>query len=473
MWVGRSIQRREDASLLRGEAVFIDDLNPVAGLKEAALLRSPYAHARIIRIDTAKACALHGVVAIITGKETAALTDPIPNALRAPIEYFPIAIDRVRYVGEPVAIVIADDRYIAEDALDLIEVEYEELPAVTDALTALRPDAALIHEQAESNVVHRRSFRFGDPESAFAAADRIVGVDVDYPRVLSTPIETFGVIAHHSRADGRYTIWSNFQGPFIGHLIIAGALRTRTNNLRMVSAPSSGGSFGVKWGVFPYAILMAAAARHAGVPVKWIEDRAEHLAASSASTGRLSHFDGAFSTDGRLLGLRVQQVENVGAYLRPPEPSTLYRTHANLNGPYDVRHIAVDNTVVLTNQAPSGLNRGFGGPQYVFPLERLMHEAARKLGLDPYDIRQRNLVAAEALPYECASGGLLDGGDYAATLKQAADIAGYSELLKERDAAREHGELAGVGIAISVESSASSSCLCQRGAHSGGARQLI
>lgn len=457
MWVGRSVHRREDAALLRGEAGFIDDLNPFAGVREAAILRSPHAHARIVRIDTTRARGLRGVDAVFTGAEIAAVTDPVPNVLRLPIRYYPIAIDRVRFVGEPVAIAVAADRYIAEDALDLIEVEYEELPVVSDLTAALDPGAAPIHDiPGGGNIVHRRHFRFGDPDAAFARADRVVALDIDYPRVMSTPIETFGVVARHSPADGGYTIWSNFQGPFIGHPLIAGALRTRSSLVRMLSAPASGGSFGVKWGVFSYAILVAAAARLAGMPVKWIEDRAEHLAASSSSTGRRSRFEGGFTQDGRLLGLRIRQVENVGAYLRPPEPSTLYRTHSNLNGPYDVRDIAVENIVALTNQSPSGLNRGFGAPQYVFPLERLMHEAARQLDLDACEVRRRNLVRAIDMPYRCASGALLDGGDYPATLAQAAELSDYAGLVRDRNAARARGELAGIGIAVSIESSASS-----------------
>lgn len=456
MWVGRSILRREDTALLRGEATFIDDLNPFVGAGEAAILRGSYAHARIARLDTSRARALRGVFAVITGTDIAEVIDPIPNALRLPIPYYPIAIDRVRFVGEPVAIAIAVDRYVAEDALDLIETEYEELSVVSDLNAAMNPDCAPIHEKAGSNIIHKRKFKFGDPETAFAQADHVVTVNVDYPRVMSTPIETFGVIANYLPAGGRYTIWSNFQGPFIGHPIIAAALRTKSSHVRMLSAPASGGSFGVKWGVFSYAILVAAAARLAGMPVKWIEDRAEHLAASSSSTGRQSRFEGAFAENGRLLGLRVRQIENVGAYLRPPEPSTLYRTHGNLNGPYDVRNIAVENVVALTNQAPSGLNRGFGAPQYVFPLERLMHEAAQKLGLDPYDIRRKNLVGTADMPYQCVSGAMLDGGDYPATLAQAAGLINYEQLVRDRDAARTRGELAGIGISVSIESSASS-----------------
>ncbi len=455
-WVGRAVPRREDANLLRGEARFIDDVPTPANTLELAILRSPHAHARIKAIRTDKATALRGVTAVVTGSDIAALSSPIPNALKAPVPYYPIAIDRVRYVGEPVVMVAAESRYIAEDALDAIEIDYEVLTPVVDPELAAAPNAPVLHDQLGGNVVHRKDFVFGNPESTFARCDRVVTVDVRYPRIMSTPIETYGVIAEYDPGDDRYTVWSNFQGPFIGHPIIAGALRTPSARLRMISAPMSGGSFGVKWGVFSYVVLVALAARIARAPVKWIEDRAEHLAASSCSTDRVSRVEGAFSRDGRLLGLRVRQLENVGAYLRPPEPSTLYRTHGNLNGPYDVANIAVSNTVVLTNQMPTGLNRGFGGPQYYFPLERLMHEAARQLGIDPLELRLRNFVRPEQMPYECASGVVFDGGDYPATIRHAANLAGYKELQRERERAQADGELFGVGMAVSMESSASS-----------------
>jgi 2-furoyl-CoA dehydrogenase large subunit len=455
-WVGRAVPRREDATLLRGEARFIDDIPVAAGTLELAILRSPHAHARIKKIRTDRATDLHGVHAIITGNEIAALSNPIPNALKAPVPYYPIALERTRYVGEPVALVVADDRYLAEDALEAIEMEYESLPTAVDPKAAASPTAPVLHERLGSNIVHQKDFTFGDPDSAFARCDQVVSIDVQYPRVMSTPIETYGVIVEYMPAEDRYSIWSNFQGPFIGHPIIAGALRTPSARVRMISAPMSGGSFGIKWGVFPYIILVALAARIVKAPVKWIEDRIEHLAASSCSTDRITHLEGAFTREGRLLGLRAKQLENVGAYLRPPEPSTLYRTHGNLNGPYDVRNIAVSNTVVLTNQMPSGLNRGFGGPQYYFPLERLMHEAAQELGLDALELRLRNLVRAEQMPYECASGVVFDGGDYPATVRRTADLVDYEELLREQHRARANGDLFGIGIAVSIESSASS-----------------
>ncbi len=455
-WLGRSLERREDAALLRGAGRFMADLSPLPGLRHAAVLRSPHAHAEIRGVDVSRAEAAHGVVGVLTGRDVSRMSEPFANVLRLPAPYYPCAVDRVRFFGEPVAVVVAEDRYLAEDALTLIEVDYRPLPAVVDPEAALAPDAPVLHPDVRSNCAHHRQFRYGDPEAAFAKAARIVKGKWRYPRVNSTPIETYGVIANFETAPDRYTVWSNFQGPFVLQLLMSGALRVPSTRLRLITPPFSGGSFGIKQGIYPYIVLMALASRKTGVPVKWIEDRLEHLAASSASTERVTQIEGAFAADGALLGLRLNQLDNVGAYLRPPEPATLYRMHGNLNGPYRVRDIAVANTVVLTNQLPAGLNRGYGGPQAVFPLERLMDRAAAELGLDPAEIRRKNFVAAGEFPYECASGLVLDSGDFHAVLDRALARAGYDALQAERTRARTEGRLFGIGIAASVETSVSS-----------------
>ena len=317
-WVGAHVTRKEDEALLTGRARFIDDLSPVPCLRFAAILRSPHPHARIVRIDAARALAVLGVRAVVTGKDIAELIAPVPAVVKAPIAYYPIAVDRVRYVGEPVAVVVADSRYIAEDACDLIDVAYDVLPAVADLAHAIAPDAPLIHDKAGSNVISRRSFRYGDPDAAFAAADRAFELDYSYPRYASTPMETFGVIAQFERAPDRYTVWSNFQGPFVIQPLIAGALRVPGHRLRLITPPASGGSFGIKQAILSPIVLLAAVSRKAGVPVKWIEDRAEHLTAASASSDRLGTIAAAFTRDGELTALRFKNVANMGAFIRAP-----------------------------------------------------------------------------------------------------------------------------------------------------------
>jgi 2-furoyl-CoA dehydrogenase large subunit len=454
-WVGQSVARFEDAALLTGSARFIDDLEPVAGLRHAAVLRSPHAHADIVSIDTSKAERLDGVIGVLTGPDVAAMAKPIGNLITRKLHYHPCAVGRARYFGEPIAVVIAEDRYIAEDALDLIEVSYRPRSTVVDPEAALAKGAPVLHDELGTNVVHTRTFSYGDSEEAFSTADKVVSVKVSYPRVNSTPIETYGVIANHDAGSGRYNVWSNFQGPYALHPIMCDALGVRSHQLRLISAPSSGGSFGIKQGVYPYIVLIALASRKFGCPVKWIEDRIEHLAASSASSGRVTTIDGAFTIDGTLVALRIKQVENVGAYLRPPDPAALYRMHSTLSGPYRVRNLAIDNEVVVTNQVPSGLNRGFGGPQFYFPLERLMDRAALALGIDPAELRLRNLVRADEFPYQSPAGSLLDSGDYQAALALALRQIGYAALRAEQEAARRDGRMFGLGVACAVETSAS------------------
>jgi 2-furoyl-CoA dehydrogenase large subunit len=452
-WLGRSIERVEDAALLTGRGRYMDDLGVRPDTLHAAILRSPHAHAVIRKLDVEAARRAPGVAAVLTGAEVTALSASLVVGVRAPLQCWPIAVDRVRYVGEPVALVVAADRYLAEDALDLIEAEYEPLPVVMDPQAALDPGSPPLHDALGSNVASDRTFRYGDPESAFATAARRISVSVHYPRNSCTPIETYGVVAEY-RDDG-YDVLANFQGPFSMHPVMARALKVPGNRLRLRTPPDSGGSFGIKQGVFPYIVLMCLAARVAGRPVKWIEDRLEHLAASVSATNRATVLEAAVEPDGRVTALAWDQVEDVGAHIRAPEPATLYRMHGNMTGAYDISHVAMRNRVVLTNKTPSGLNRGFGGPQVYYALERLMQRIARELDLDPLDVIRRNLVPADAFPYRTASGGLLDSGDYAGALAAAVRDGDLADLKARRDAARAEGRFYGIGYTAVVEPSVS------------------
>jgi 2-furoyl-CoA dehydrogenase large subunit len=452
-WLGQSVPRVEDATLLTGAGRFIDDLGVRPGTLHAAILRSPHAHAMIRAIHVDAARRARGVARVLTGEDVKALTASLVVGIKLPMECWPIAVDRVRYVGEPVAIVVAENRYVAEDAVDLIVVDYDPLPAIIDPLAALEAGTALLHPELGSNLASDRSFRYGDPERAFAEAPRRITVSVRYPRNSCTPIETYGILAEYDPGEDAYDVLANFQGPFSLHPVMARALKVPGNRFRLRTPPDSGGSFGVKQGLFPYVVLIGAAARAAGRPVKWIEDRLEHLCASVSATNRMTRLDAAVSLDGRVTALAFDQLEDVGAHLRAPEPATLYRMHGNLTGAYDIRHLTVRNRVVLTNKTPSGLNRGFGGPQLYYPLERLMQRIAVELGLDPLEVIRRNLVAS--FPYRTASGGLLDSGDYVGTVELALRDGGFADLKRLRDQARAEGRVYGIGIAAVVEPSVS------------------
>jgi len=454
-WIGQSIPRVEDSALLTGRGRFIDDLGVHPGTLHAAILRSPHAHADIVSIETSAAKRAQGVVAVLDGDDVKALTSSLVVGVKAPVECWPIAVGRVRYVGEPVAVVVATDRYLAEDAVDLIEVQYRARPAVIDPLAALRADAPVLHDGFGGNVASDRTFRYGNPEQAFASAAHRISIDIRYPRNSCTPIETYGLVADYDPGEDAYDVLANFQGPFSIHAVLSRALKVPGNRLRLRTPPDSGGSFGVKQGIFPYIVLIAAAARAAGRPVKWIEDRLEHLTASVSATNRATTLHAAVADDGRIHALDWDQIEDCGAHLRAPEPATLYRMHGNLTGAYDIRHLAVRNRVVVTNKTPTGLNRGFGGPQVYFALERLVQRIAVELGLDPLDVITRNLVAADAFPYRTASGALLDSGNYQEAIQRGVDEGKLAELKSRRDAARAQGRLYGIGFTAVVEPSVS------------------
>ena len=453
--VGQAIERLEDAALLTGAGRYMDDLPLAPGTLHAAILRSSHAHAELVAIDATAALALPGVAAVVTREEVRRWTRPFTVGVKQPMEHWCLAVDRVRYVGEPVAVVLADDRYRAEDALDAIKVEYRPLPAVVDPGAAATEAAPVLHPAVGGNIVSDRSFRYGDPDAAFAAAPHRIAITVDYPRNAVTPIECLGVLAQYFPADDVYEATSSFMGPFALHPVMALALKVPANRLRLKTPPDSGGSFGVRQSVFPYVVLMSVAARAAGRPVKWIEDRLEHLAAATSATNRVTTLEAAVSAEGEIAALRWDQLEDCGAYLRAPEPATIYRMHGNMSGAYRLRHIAIRNQIVLTNKTPSGLVRGFGGPQVYFPLERLVQRIAVTLKLDPLEVIRRNLVPAGAFPYRCPAGALLDSGDFPRALEIAVAEGGLDELKRRQQAARAAGRLYGIGYAAVVEPSIS------------------
>lgn len=454
-WCGQSVERVEDAALLTGRGRFIDDLGVKPGTLHAAILRSPHPHARIRAIRADAARQMPGVMAVICGADVTRLSASLVVGVKAPIECWPIAVDRVRYVGEPVAVVVAASRYLAEDALDQIDVDYEPLPAVIDPLAALDPSQPVLHEGLRSNLASERSFRYGEPESAFASAAHRVKVTVRYPRNSCTPMETYGLVAEYDAAEDAYDVLANFMGPFSLHAVMARALKVPGNRFRLRTPPDSGGSFGVKQGVFPYIVLMAVAARITGRPVKWVEDRLEHLTASVCATNRVTTLEAAVDADGRVRALAWDQLEDVGAHIRAPEPATLYRMHGNLTGAYDIRHVCVRNRVVLTNKTPTGLNRGFGGPQVYYALERLMQRVAIELNLDPVEVIRRNLIPSDRFPYRTATGALLDSGDYVKAFEAALRDGGFADLRERQKKARADGRIYGIGMTAVVEPSVS------------------
>jgi len=454
--LGRALERVEDAALLTGRGSYGDDLGTRPGTLHAAVLRSPHPHARLLRVDAGAALAMTGVRAVLTGDDVQRWSQPFVVGVKQPMQHWALAVDRVRHVGEPVAVVVAERRELAEDALDAIRVDYEPLPAVVEIEQALA-DAppVLLHEAVGSNVVSERRFSYGDADAAFAHAAHRVRTTVHYPRNSCSPIECGVVVAEHLPGDEGYDVLSNFMGPFSLHAVMAMALKVPGNKLRHRVPRDSGGSFGVKQAVFPYVVLMSLASRKAGAPVKWVEDRLEHLSAATSATARMTTIEAAVDADGRILALRYDQVDEVGAYLRAPEPATFYRMHGALTGAYDIAHLAVRNRVVVTNKTPTGLVRGFGGPQVFYALERLVDRIAVELGIDAIELRQRNYVRREQFPYRAAAGAVLDSGDYARLTEVAVEAAAREGLRERQLAARAAGKLYGIGSAAIVEPSVS------------------
>ncbi|MGH7312673.1 MAG: xanthine dehydrogenase family protein molybdopterin-binding subunit, partial [Candidatus Rokuibacteriota bacterium] len=454
-WIGRPVRRVEDARLLTGRGTFIDDHPPTGGVHHAAIVRSPHAHARILGYDVVAALAMEGVIGVITGEDVAQSTRPFSVGVTAPVRYYCAATDKARFVGEPVAVVVARDRYLAEDAVEAVSVRYEPLPVVIDPERALEPEAPVLHEAVGTNLAGHRRLVYGDPEQAFREADVIVRERFRFPKYGSTPIETYGIIARWDPLDGVLTVWSNFMGPFIMHPLTARVLGLPENKLRFIVPGDIGGSFGIKTSIYPYIALVGLAAMKTGVPVKWIEDRREHLLASSSGTDRIADRELAARRDGTVLGMRFKWLDNVGGYIRSPEPGCSFRPTGNFVGPYSFQHLEVDASVVMTNKSLTGPNRGYACGHLYFETEGMMDRLAERLGLDPADVRRRNLLRREQMPYRTPTGGLYDSGDYLAAFDKALELAKYAELRRRQARARAEGRCFGIGIALAVDPSVS------------------
>jgi 2-furoyl-CoA dehydrogenase large subunit len=454
-YVGRSVLRSENRSLLIGRGRYMDDMPMKTGTLHAAVLRSPYAHAKIVSIDVSACLARPDVYAVITGEDMRRYTDNMKTAVDTPMEYRGLAVDRVRFVGEPVAVVCATDRYRAEDALDDIKVEYETLLAVVDPIAAASQDAVVIHPAMGNNLYSQHHFKHGDPDRAFEAAERKIEFVMQYPRNSIPPIECFVCVAEYLPETDGYDVLSNFPGPFGMHPVMAWALRVPGNRLRLRTPPNTGGNFGVKLTMFPHMIVMCVASRVAGRPIKWVEDRLEHLAAANSAPNRVTRIEAAYTAQGEVSAIRFEHWDDHGAYLRAPMPGPIFRMHGTTSNGYKVQHLDVKMNIVATNKCPSGAVRGFGGPQLYFGVERLMHRIAVELRLDPLEVIRRNLLAPDSFPYRAPAGALYDSGNYQRCVEEAVTRGRLAELKQKRDEVRARGGFYGIGYATGIEPSQS------------------
>jgi carbon-monoxide dehydrogenase large subunit len=465
--VGAGIRRREDPRLIAGRSRYVDDLRP-PGCLHAAILRSPHAHARIrgLRLDRARTHP--GVVGCFTYADLKEVLRPLPLAgsppppLQARVGFqlktavqLALATDRVRHVGEPVAVVVATDPYVAQDALDLIDVDYEPLAAIVDAEAGLAPGATLLHEAWGDNVGVAFDVRIGDPERALGDAPVRVGARFRVPRYTGMPMETRGLLAEPAARGEGLTVWASTQVPHWLQRTLGEAIGLPAHKLRVV-APEVGGGFGVKTTIYPEDVLVPAIAARLGRPVKWIESRREHLASATHSREQVHDAEIGATRDGLIVGFRDRFLLDLGAY-NPWGIVQPYNTVAHLLGPYRVRNAAFHGRAVVTNKTPHAPYRGAGRPEAVFVMDRLLDMLAREVGLDPAELRRRNLVRPEEMPYDLGilyrDGNPLvyDGGDFPDALARALRAADYDAVRSAQTGLRARGIYRGVGISSYVE----------------------
>lgn len=459
-WVGRPLPRREDLRFITGRGEYVDDREFPNAIHVVPVV-SPYAHATIVRIDAARALQFPGVIAVLTAADLLPEIEPVKAGIPEPncnIASFPLARDKVRYFGEPVAAVLANTPEAAEHARHLVEIEYEPLEPVLDPEKAIEPSSPIVHENVSTNLAWRKVFRYGDVAGAFAGADRIVKRRLHLHRFTSAPLETRQAVVSYNRRTGVFDIFSNLQNPERYRARIAASLGISADKLHF-ECPDIGGGFGVKLHLL-WAMLLCVVARRYGRSAKFIEDRTGHLTASHHGNEVLYDAEMAVLADGTILGVRTRAIHDEGAYLeREPKGTVNQLRHATLT--YTFRNFEVDFLAVMTNKCPTGPNRAYGKVQQVFLIERLIDEAARELQLDPIEMRKRNLVQPDQMPYETPTGAIYDGGDYPELMARICKMYDFNEFRARQAAALKEGRYLGVGIAVGLEAAPSNNSIQQ------------
>ena len=461
--IGQPLPRLEDDALLRGKGRYVGDIT-LPGMLHAAFLRSSVAHGRLIAIDTAAARALPGVRHVFTYADLRPhLTcDRIPlampsGAIRFDVDPFVLARDEVCHVGEPIALILADSRALAEDALGLIAVEIESLPAIVDPRLGLAAGAAQARLDCPDNLVAKMTAQYGDVDQAFAGAAHVVQAEFHLHKGGGHSIETRGVVARFDAQEGLLTLWDSTQMPHQAKRVRVRTLGLDESQIRVI-APDVGGGFGPKFVFHPEELAIATAAKITGAPIRWIEDRLENFTATTQERDQHWQIEAAADAQGRLLGIRGQLIHDHGAYT-PYGVALPYNSATNLLGPYVLPHYRLDIALCLTNLIPATPTRGAGRPQGTFVMERLLDRLAQQVGLDRAEIRRRNLIQPEQMPYRTQlttrDGGAMvyDSGDYVESQRRALAIAGWEDFETRRAAARREGRYLGIGLSNYVEGS--------------------
>jgi carbon-monoxide dehydrogenase large subunit len=452
--IGLALKTKEAPRLVKGNGRYVDDVR-LPRMAYASILRSPYAHARIRKIDYDNARTIPGVIDILTSDDVVKMSDPLPQMTVSPasnLKDYPIAVGKVRYVGEPVAVVIAESKYISEDALEAIEVEYEILEPVLDPNLSLKSSAVLIHESVGSNVMGHILYDYGNIDKAINQADRVLHEKIHFHRFSSTPLEPNAVVADYNPRDGFLTIWCNNQEPSFMLPQFNSALRLPYDKMRFITM-DIGGGFGCKITNYAYVILAALSSMKIGRPVSWLESRSEHLLASSHGAERLFDVEVPIKNDGTILGLNIRSIDDDGAYARH-EPAGLTVWAQVVPGAYKIKNVRNDMYAVFTNKCPAGPNRGFARAPHLFMIERIVDTVAKELKIDPAEVRMRNFITKDDQPYTTPNGCVYDDGDYPKSLQMVLDALDYDEWRAKQRTFMKQAKVIGIGLATTLDSGA-------------------
>jgi len=451
-YVGQRIKRTEDPRLIKGLAHYVDDIR-LPDTLHVAFVRSVYAHARISNIDISEALKAPGVVAFYTGKDVAEKIGPVPCASALPELKVPdhrvLAQDKVYFVGHPIAAVVATDRYAARDAVDLVMVDYEDLPAVVDVEEAAK-GTAIIHESFGDNIAYKMTAGEGDIQAALAASDHVIKQRMVHQRLAPVAMEPRGVLARYFPGEEELTVWSSTQIPHLLRTQLALMIGVPENKLRVIT-PEVGGGFGSKLNVYGEEALVGWISVQLGKPVKWIETRRENMQATIHGRGQVGEIEIGCKNDGAITGLRYNVIADLGAYHQLLTPAIPTLTGLMLSGAYKIPAIQINITGCFTNKMATDAYRGAGRPEATYVVERAMDLVAAELGIDPAEVRRRNFPAPSEFPFHTATGLEYDSGDYETALNKAQEISGYAALREEQKKARLEGRLIGIGVSTYVE----------------------
>ncbi|HWO73437.1 MAG TPA: xanthine dehydrogenase family protein molybdopterin-binding subunit, partial [Dehalococcoidia bacterium] len=452
-FVGEPVRRREDPRLITGKATYVDDVK-LPGMLHMAIVRSTHAHARLVNVDVSRARAAPGVVLVLTGADVKAASDMMPTAHQPGMNSatrYALADGTVRFVGEGIAAVIATDRYKAADAADLVEVEYEDLPVVTDARRALEPGSPVIHSEFGTNLCV--NIPMGDKEAADAAfrdADVTVRQWMVNSRLIPNPMEPRAALASFDPGDETLTVWSSTQAPHGLRGTLSSLVRVPEHKVRVI-APEVGGGFGAKIAAYPEEVLVSLASMRLGRPVKWVESRSENFLATTHGRDIQAEVELAARRDGRIIGERLRIVADIGAYNQQAGASIPTLTLLMLSGVYKMGAFYAELNEVYTNKTPVDAYRGAGRPEATYFIERAIDMLARKLDMDPAEVRRRNFIPPSEFPFATPTGLHYDSGNYEPTLDKALEVSGYQELRRRQQELRQQGRYLGIGLSAYVE----------------------